>query len=220
MTEHDSNGLKEELLEDISELFLKYGLRSTSMDDICSHLKISKKTLYQFFSNKDDVVEQVFLHRRENPGTQQRLTALWQHNAVEIMFLFKEYIIERLNSNMPTNLFDLKKYHPDVYQRLNEKHQIFVHDLMDKVIEKGIRENNFREDIRREVQIYLFVKQMAFLEEPEMLDTIKYPIKTIISTIIENMIRSFATMQGMEEFAKQSDRPQNEPAFKQTEKTS
>ena len=70
MTESEFNRTREELLENISELFLKYGLRSTSMDDICSHLKISKKTLYQYFSNKDDLVEQIMtveiitVHRR------------------------------------------------------------------------------------------------------------------------------------------------------------
>ena len=65
----------EELLENISGLFLKYGLRSTSMEDICSHLKISKKTLYQFFQNKEDVVEQVLMYRRNNkklPGADGR----------------------------------------------------------------------------------------------------------------------------------------------------
>ena len=46
----------EELLADISDLFLRYGLRSTSMDDIANHLKISKKMLHQQFANKDDVV--------------------------------------------------------------------------------------------------------------------------------------------------------------------
>ena len=62
--EENTNQFKEELLASISELFLKYGLRSTSMDDIATHLKISKKTLYQQFTNKDDVVEQVMLYRR------------------------------------------------------------------------------------------------------------------------------------------------------------
>ena len=62
MTAND-NTYKEKLLEDISELFLKFGLRSTSMDDIANHLKISKKTLYQYFENKDNVVEEVMLFR-------------------------------------------------------------------------------------------------------------------------------------------------------------
>lgn len=69
MTESEFNRTREELLENISELFLKYGLRGTSMDDICSHLKISKKTLYQYFSNKDDLVEQIMMHRRNNYRT-------------------------------------------------------------------------------------------------------------------------------------------------------
>ena len=93
MTESEFNRAREELLENISELFLKYGLRSTSMDDICSHLKISKKTLYQYFSNKDDLVEQIMMHRRNNYRTQKDIEELKQHNSVEIMLTIRDHII-------------------------------------------------------------------------------------------------------------------------------
>lgn len=202
MTESELNRTKEELLENISELFLKYGLRSTSMDDICSHLKISKKTLYQLFSNKDDVVEQVLLHRRNSQRTQQYLTELRRHNAIQIMLLIRDHIIDSLNSRMPANLFDLRKYHPDVYQRVNEKDQVFIHNLLNEVITQGIQENLFRENINRKVQVYLFVKQMAFLGEPEMISDIKYSLSIVVSTIVENVVRSFATPNGIEELEK------------------
>ena len=185
MTESEFYRTKEELLENISELFLKYGLRSTSMDDICSHLKISKKTLYQFFSNKDDLVEQVLLQRRDSRRIQKDLEQLKQHNSIEIMLSIRDHIITSLNSQMPANLFDLKKYHPDIYQRVNEKDQIFIQNLFHEVIEKGIRESYFRNDIHREVQVYLFVKQMAFLGEPELMSEIKYPLDIIVSTIVD-----------------------------------
>lgn len=207
MTENEINRTKEELLENISELFLKYGLRSTSMDDISSRLKISKKTLYQLFSNKDDLVEQVLLHRRENYRTQQHLTELRRHNAIEIMLSIRDHIIASLKSRMPANLFDLKKYHPDVYQRVNEKDQIFIHNLMNEVINKGIQDGYFRTNINREVQVYLFVKQMAFLGEPEMISEIKYPLDAVVSTIVENVIRSFATPKGMEDLKKLLNKP-------------
>lgn len=202
MTESEFYRTKEELLENISELFLKYGLRSTSMDDICSHLKISKKTLYQFFNNKDDVVEQVLFHRRNNHRTQQDLAELRQHHAIKIMLLIRDHIIAGLNSRKPANLFDLKKYHPDVYERVNEQDQIFIHDLMNEVIDRGIDEGYFRSDINKEVQVYLFVKQMAFLGEPEMITEAKYPLDAIVTTIVENVIRSFATPQGLKELEK------------------
>lgn len=202
MTESEINRTKEELLENISELFLKYGLRSTSMDDICSHLKISKKTLYQHFSNKDNVVEQVLLYRRNSHQVKKDIEKLKQNNPIKIMLSIRDHIISSLNSRMPANLFDLKKYHPDVYQRVNEKDQIFIHNLLNEVINKGIEEGYFRKDINKSVQVYLFVKQMAFLGEPEMLSDIKYSAQIVVSTIVENVIRSFATPKGMEELEK------------------
>lgn len=202
MTESEFNRIKEELLENISELFLKYGLRSTSMDDICSHLKISKKTLYQFFSNKDDVVEQVLFHRRNNYRIQKNRAEFRRHNAINTMLLLRDHIVSSLNSQMPANLFDLKKYHPDVYERINELDQVLIHDLMTEIIEKGIAEGYFRKDIDKDIQVYLFVKQMAFLGELEMVREVKYPLDTIVTTIVENVIRSFANPKGLEKLEK------------------
>ena len=217
MTESEFYRPKEDLLENISELFLKYGLRSTSMDDICSHLKISKKTLYQLFSNKDDVVEQVLLHRRNSYRTQKHLTELWQHNAIQIMISIKDHIIASLNSRMPANLFDLKKYHPDIYQRVNQKDQIFILNLLHEVINRGIEEGYFRADINKTVQVYLFVKQMTFLGEPEMISEIEYPLDIIVSTIVENVIRSFATPKGIQEMEKLLNKQQKNDETRESE---
>ena len=198
MTANESNHLKEELLENISALFLKYGLRSTSMEDICTHLKISKKTLYQLFSNKDDIVEQVMVYRRNNYHTQQQLKKLRQLDAIHMMLNIRDHIIENFNSRLPANLFDLKKYHPEVYKKANKIDQEAIQALFNEIINKGIQEGNFRSSINQEVQVYLFVKQMLILSEPELISEIKYPIATIVSTIVENTLRSFVTPQGQE----------------------
>ena len=198
MTANESKQLKEELLENISDLFLKYGLRSTSMEDICTHLKISKKTLYQLFSNKDDIVEQVMVYRRNNYHTQQQLKKLRQLDAIHMMLSIRDHIIENFNSRLPANLFDLKKYHPKVYKKANKIDQEAIQALFNEIINKGIQEGNFRSSINQEVQVYLFVKQMLILSEPELISEIKYPIATIVSTIVENTLRSFVTPQGQE----------------------
>ena len=56
------------------------------MDDICSHLKISKKTLYQYFSNKDDLVEQIMMHRRNNYRTQKDIEELKEQWCLDKVF--------------------------------------------------------------------------------------------------------------------------------------
>lgn len=118
MIEKENSQVKEDMIEDISDLFLKYGLRSTSMEDICTHLKISKKTLYQFFANKDDVVEQVMLQRRNNRRVKEDIENLLQQNALEALLLIRDHVISDYSSRLPANMFDIKKYHPEVYEKI------------------------------------------------------------------------------------------------------
>lgn len=202
MTEQEVNRTKDELLENISDIFLKYGLRSTSMDDICTHLKISKKTLYQFFNNKDDIVEQVMIYRRANRRAQKNLEKLKKQNPIELILSIRDHTVACCNKEVPNNWFDLKKYHPEVWQRMKEKDEMFIKQLFDEMIDKGIREGIFREDINKDVQVDLFVKQMGLMNESIMNGEIKYPPEVVVSTIMENIIRSFVTAKGMQELEK------------------
>lgn len=138
------------------------------------------------------------VYRRNNYHTQQQLKKLRQLDAIHMMLNIRDHIIENFNSRLPANLFDLKKYHPEVYKKANKIDQEAIQALFNEIINKGIQEGNFRSSINQEVQVYLFVKQMLILSEPELISEIKYPIATIVSTIVENTLRSFVTPQGQE----------------------
>ncbi len=202
MIEKENSQVKEDMIEDISDLFLKYGLRSTSMEDICTHLKISKKTLYQFFTNKDDVVEQVMLQRRNNRRVKEDIENLLQQNALEALLLIRDHVISDYSSRLPANMFDIKKYHPEVYEKILQLDVEFSYTTLRKLLNNGIKSGYFRKDLHLDIQIYLFTKQMSFLGEPEMISSIQYPMNDIISTIMENFIRSISTPKGISELEK------------------
>lgn len=202
MIEKENSQVKEDMIEDISDLFLKYGLRSTSMEDICTHLKISKKTLYQFFANKDDVVEQVMLQRRNNRRVKEDIENLLQQNALEALLLIRDHVISDYSSRLPANMFDIKKYHPEVYEKILQLDVEFSYTTLRKLLNNGIKSGYFRKDLHLDIQIYLFTKQMSFLGEPEMISSIQYPMNDIISTIMENFIRSISTPRGISELEK------------------
>lgn len=202
MIEKENSQVKEDMIEDISDLFLKYGLRSTSMEDICTHLKISKKTLYQFFVNKDDVVEQVMLQRRNNRRVKEDIENLLQQNALEALLLIRDHVISDYSSRLPANMFDIKKYHPEVYEKILQLDVEFSYTTLRKLLNNGIKSGYFRKDLHLDIQIYLFTKQMSFLGEPEMISSIQYPMNDIISTIMENFIRSISTPKGISELEK------------------
>lgn len=198
--DENMNQFKEELLAGISELFLKYGLRSTSMDDIATHLKISKKTLYQYFTNKDDIVEQVMLYRRRVRIKNANTEGLDKLNPIEVMSRIRDFLESDLGSRIPANYYDMKKYHPAVYQKIAEQDTFLTKEFLVALLEDGIKKKYFRDDIDKDLQLYLMGKQIQYLREPEIISQITYPLPVIITTIFVNFIYAISTEKGIKEF--------------------
>ena len=198
--EENTNQFNEELLASISEIFLKYGLRSTSMDDIATHLKISKKTLYQQFTNKDDVVEQVMLYRRRVRIKNANTEGLDKLNPIEVISRIKDFMESDLGSRIPANYYDMKKYHPAVYQKVVEQDATLTKEFLVTLLDSGIKKKYFKDDVDKELQLYLLGKQLQFLREPEVISQIIYPLSVIITTIFVNFIYAVSTEKGIKEF--------------------
>lgn len=198
--DENTNQMKEELLASISDLFLRFGLRSTSMDDIASHLKISKKTLYQQFANKDDVVEQVMLYRRKERIKNTNTKELEGLNPIEVVSRIRDFMVSDLGNRLPANYFDMKKYHPAVYQRIGDQDEESTKAFLVSLLDDGIKKKYFRDDIDKELQLYLLSKQLHFLREPDVVSKLSYPLSVILSTIFINFIYAIATEMGIKEF--------------------
>ena len=194
------NGVnKEEILENISEIFIRYGIRSSSMDDIARYLKMSKKTLYGMFENKNDVVDQVMQHRKSTKDVYFNKLDMATIEPIPYLYQHLNDAMEKFNSQaaMPNNLFDIKKYHPELYQKhfqeVNPKNIQIIRDFF----EKGISDGIFRKEINKELQAYLFFIQFLSLLAPETTFNSEFEMKDLITTIIENFIRSIATPKGI-----------------------
>lgn len=188
-----------EMLECISDLFMKYGLRSTSMDDICTHLKISKKTLYNYFDNKDHLVEKVMLHRRSSFRLESMKEQIKPYTGVEVLLYTSAKITAMLQSQIPANSFDMKKYHPAVFEKITRQDEERMGLILNTIIEKGKAEGSFRKDLDQDIQVYLLTKQIGQMCDPEILVRLAYPMEKIVITIIENFIRGIATEKGIKE---------------------
>ena len=106
------------LLEKVSSLYNRYGIRSITMDDVSRELGISKKTLYKFVSDKSDLVEKVMLfelsYKRPNPGD------LKKRNAIEDLFWVNKMINQTIKDTNPSKEFDLQKYYPAINKNIHE----------------------------------------------------------------------------------------------------
>ena len=198
--------IKESWLRVIWELFIKRGLRSTSMDDIASALHISKKTLYQYFKNKEDIVLQCMAWTASPDFQEKIINAIEQERALVVLHAIKQRIQhDSSNFNIPAIFYDIKKFHPTIYDQINQQHQNFFNTILSHTIEKGIKEGTFKNSDTIRVQIWLITYVMTSLKDPEMqemalADLPKSQQKKVISVLLDNLVYSIATPQGLKEF--------------------
>src|SRR5690348_1676945 len=110
--------VKDRILTKAAELFMRYGIRSITMDEIAAQLGISKKTVYQVVTDKDDMVYAVIeqeIRKNEHECLQYRYDS---NDSVHEIFLAVEDLEEMLRYTNPMMLYDLEKYHPRAFQKI------------------------------------------------------------------------------------------------------
>lgn len=138
---------KERILIKAHELFNRFGVRSVSMDDISSSLGISKKTVYQYYADKEELVKAVFDVVLEGNKARCCNDIEASENALHEIFLALDMMQEMFSKMNPVVLFDLQKYHPDVYQKFHQHKNGFLFEVIRNNLEKGIREELYRDDL-------------------------------------------------------------------------
>src|ERR1700730_13962146 len=178
------------------EMFMKWGVRSVSMDDIANGLGASKKTLYQHFSDKDElvgaVVEQII---RENQSSCDcdRMAA---SNAVEEIFKAME-MVELMFSNMnPSILYDLQKYHPKAFTRFLKHKNDYLYTVVRSNLERGIKEELYRPGITVELLSRFRVESLMMPFNPEFLPRLKTSFVEVHQTIMEHFLYGVASLKG------------------------
>src|SRR5580765_6284497 len=126
---------KERILEKATDLFMRYGIRSITMDEIAAQLGISKKTIYQFFTDKDAMVEAVVnaeMGRNEEECLYSSTTA---ENAVHEIFLAMDNLQEMLKGMNPQIIHDLEKHHTAAFKRLKQYKYQFLYTTIKENLE-------------------------------------------------------------------------------------
>lgn len=187
---------KDRIQAKADEMFMRYGIRSVSMDDIAAQLGISKKTLYQVFSDKDELVEAVV----ENELSKGQNDCLGCRNAskdaVDEIFITMEQIAEQFRNMNPVVLYDLEKFHPSSFQKFLKHKNEFLLDVIRKNLERGIKEELFRPEINVEILSRFRLESMMIAFNIYVFPPRKYNLVEVTQEIIEHYLYGLATLKG------------------------
>ena len=143
--------MKERIQEKATELFLRFGIRSVTMDEIASQLGISKKTIYQSFADKEELVAAVFGEMMNNSKRDCVVDREKAENAIHELFLAMDMMEDLFKTMNPYVLYDLEKYHPIVFTNFLEFKNEFLYRVVKANLEWGIAEDLFRSDLDIEI---------------------------------------------------------------------
>jgi len=188
----------EKYFETIRKLFLGIGIKSLTMDDICNELGISKKTLYKEYTDKRELVTEVFLKDFYDFKTKLISAQKNSPNAIaETCILFK-LIAEKQNSLSLSTLYDLRKYYHLLFDDITGLMNYLILETISGTINRGITEKNFREDIEPPTiaAIMSFIFNSIILQQ--LNDNTHNSISLSDSDILDYHFKSICSQQGLE----------------------
>jgi TetR/AcrR family transcriptional regulator, cholesterol catabolism regulator len=141
-------------------LFMQYGLRSVSMDDIATGLGMSKKTIYQFYADKDTLVDEVMAAVFENDMICCERDRNASENAIHEIFLAIDFIVEMFKNMNPSVLYDLQKFHPASFVRFVKHKDEYLFSIVKNNLKRGIEEELYRADLKVDILARFRVESM------------------------------------------------------------
>ena len=139
------------ILDKSQELFLRYGIKSITMDDIARELGISKKTLYQYVDNKADLIQQIVVRFIQEEKERIGEICRQSTDAIEEMFNIASHVTQHLRSMAPSTMYDLQKYYREAWKMIEALNQQHIYNIIRENIEKGIRQGIYRKDINPDI---------------------------------------------------------------------
>jgi AcrR family transcriptional regulator len=152
-----------QILEKVRKLYHRYGIKSVTMDDVASHLGISKKTLYEYFKDKEDLVKQVLLQEQEQINEIFKEIIQKKLNAVEELFEVYKMINGMFQEYNPSMEYDIRKYYPDIFNWVKEIRRKRMYTTAFNNMLKGKREGLYRKDLNASVIARLHVSRTEAL---------------------------------------------------------
>ncbi|NSW45125.1 MAG: TetR/AcrR family transcriptional regulator [Bacteroidales bacterium] len=185
------------IIQQTLSLFKKMGIRSVTMDLIAEHLGMSKRTLYELFPNKDDLVKACLnLALNERKQKSQEIIAKSEH-IIETFILFMQMHINELKQVNPLFLYDLKKYHPEVSCQKTAEFTSTMQENISRFIEMGKEQELFRADVDSDIHAKLIYEQVNIIQNSDIFPPEKYSASKIFEQATFTFIRGISTEKGL-----------------------
>ena len=190
--------MDKEIVTSASYLFLKFGYKAVTMDDIAEHMRISKKTIYHYFDDKTSLVRSSALHVFEE--VKEKIVTIQSSidNPIESLYEIKKIAVQVLGNKDKSPQYQIQKYYPSIYIEIRKKELLAFGETFKASLKKGIKSGLFRTSIDPDFIMRIYFNGFRGLRDIELFPPENYDIDQIIGKYIDYHLRAIATSKGLQ----------------------
>ena len=189
--------IRKNILAQARAMFMRYGIRSVTMDDLARDLGVSKKTLYQHIENKEDLIRQVFEYDIETERQLVERLKKTAPNAIEEVLGIAKYVISQLQELSSTAVYDLQKYYGVVWKKMHKIHTEFTIGVIKNNLKRGIEEGLYRKELDIKIIAKLYAGKTSLIIDEEVFPLKEFNKENLFRVYIKYHLHGIVSEKGL-----------------------
>jgi len=186
------------ILQQSDLLFSQYGIKSITMDDIAKHLGMSKKTIYQHFDDKNDLLLKLMRLKMETQSCIIDECCDRADNAVHEVFFAITNLVEMLSRTNPTMFYDLQKFYPEAWAYFKDFRENVLLEKFKNNLKRGIAEGYYRPEIDIEIVSRMRIEQIEMSFNQQIFPVQQFSMSQVAKELTLHFVYGIANMKGFE----------------------
>ncbi|MBQ21853.1 MAG: TetR family transcriptional regulator [Flavobacteriales bacterium] len=189
--------MKKKIILKAINLFFSLGFKSVTMDDLAQSMSISKKTIYQFFKNKNQLISSC------TESIQKQLVETFKEirknadNPIVELFEIKKEAMKIIGNTETALQFQLQKFYPEIYEEIKNREFNLFKDNIQKSLKRGIKSEYFRKEINIDFVTRIYLNGMRGVRDINLFPLNEFKVDEVIEDFIEYHLRAISTKKGL-----------------------
>ena len=186
--------VKQRIIEEASELFGRSGVKSITMDDLARHLGISKRTIYENFKDKEELLIACIDVFHDEQRTHYEKVFLNADNVANAILVLLQSSFKQTSQRQFKMMYDIRKYYPQVFKERLTRFHVDKQMGMEQMIQRGINEGVFRNDLKPGIIAYFFCGDILHVDK----DLERFSLMDYFENVVITFLRGICTTKGID----------------------
>jgi AcrR family transcriptional regulator len=188
---------RQKIIEEAALMFRMYGIRAVTMDMLAESLGISKRTIYEVFKDKDELLQGVLRWMSEKQSDVLQKIFSESENVIQAIFKMVNIMSDHFRNMSPAFQMDIKKYHYAMMEKLKGRKEVPYYENNAEILRRGIKEGVFREDIDIEITNKCLLEVAKISNDKNVFPPDNFMNKDVLRNFYINYLRGISTQKGL-----------------------